>query len=59
MANKNIKEKALDALPYVAVAGVAIMGIYALTKLVKVVSEAGDFELDFGNDSGLSRFVGK
>lgn len=59
MANKNIKEKALDALPYVAVAGVAIVGIYALTRLVKTVSDIGNFELDFGNDSALSRFVGK
>ena len=50
MANKDIKEKAIAALPYIAVAGVAIAGIYALTKLVKVVSEVGEFELDFGND---------
>jgi len=49
MANKDIKEKAIAALPYVAVAGVAIVGIYALTRLVKSL-ELGDFELDFGND---------
>ena len=30
--DKNIKDKAVAVLPYIAVAGVAIVGIYALTK---------------------------
>lgn len=59
MSNKNIKEKSLEVLPYVAVASVAIIGIYALTKLIKTVDAAGDFDLDFGNDSALNSFVGK
>jgi hypothetical protein len=59
MANKNIKEKALDALPYVAVAGIAIIGIYALTKLVEKATEIGDLDFDFGNDPNLTQFVGK
>lgn len=49
--DKNIKEKAVAALPYIAVAGVAIVGIYALTKLVKDTSLSFDeLDLDFGND---------
>ena len=51
---KKYKDKAIAALPYVAVAGVAIASIYALTKIVKSVNDAGDFMLDFGNDAGLS-----
>jgi len=48
------KDKAVAVLPYIAVAGVAIVGIYALTKLVKTVdSSFDDLDLDFGNDPVL------
>ena len=52
--DKNIKDKAVSVLPYIAVAGVAIVGIYALTKLVKTIdSSFDDLDLDFGNDPVL------
>ena len=58
--DKNIKEKAVAALPYIAVAGVAIVGIYALTKLVKTASSSFDeLDLDFGNDPILRDGFGK
>jgi hypothetical protein len=57
--SKDLKGKALNALPYVAVAGVAIAGIYALTKLIESVDKLDDMDLDFGNDPVLSDTLGK
>ncbi len=55
---KDVKQKAIEALPFVAVFGVAALAVYGITKIVKATRDL-DFPLDFGNDDGLSRFVGK
>lgn len=54
---KNVKQKAIEALPYVAVFGVAALAVYGITKIAKSVKDI-DFPLDFGYDAGLERFFG-
>jgi hypothetical protein len=55
---KDLKEKAIETIPYVAVFGVAALAVYGITKIVKAVNEM-DYPLDFGNDERLSDFLGK
>jgi hypothetical protein len=57
MTKNDLKEKAIDAIPYVAVFGVAALAVYGVTKLAQAAKEI-DFPLDFGNDeylTGLSK----
>ena len=57
MTNNDLKEKAIDAIPYVAVFGVAALAVYGITKIAKAVADM-DYPLDFGNDeylTGLSK----
>lgn len=55
---KNVKQKAIEALPFVAVFGVAALAVYGITKIVKATKDI-DFPLDFGYDAGLESFYGK
>jgi len=58
MKTDDIKQKAIDAIPYVAVFGVAALAVYGVTKLAQAAKEIDIFPLDFGNDeylTGLSR----
>lgn len=57
--NKNdVKQKALDLLPAVAVFGITALAVYGITKVVKSVKDI-DFPLDFGYDEHLEKFIGK
>ena len=58
MKTDNIKQRAIDAIPYVAVFGVAALAVYGVTKLAQAAKEIDIFPLDFGNDdylTGLSK----
>ena len=57
MKTDNIKQRAIDAIPYVAVFGIAALAVYGVTKIAKAVADM-DYPLDFGNDeylTGLSK----
>jgi hypothetical protein len=57
MKTDKIKQKAIDAIPYVAVFGIAALAVYGVTKIAKAVADM-DYPLDFGNDeylTGLSK----
>jgi hypothetical protein len=56
MKTDKIKEKAIDAIPYVAVFGVAALAAYGLTKLIQTTKEI-DFPLDFGYDDYLDTII--
>ncbi len=58
MNREDLKDKAIEAIPYVAVFGVAALAVYGITKIVKAVNEM-DYPLDFGNDERLNEFLGK
>lgn len=53
-----IKEKIIEAIPYVAVFGISALAIYGVTKIVKAAKDI-DFPLDFGYDVNLEKFIGK
>jgi len=55
MTKNDLKEKAIDAIPYVAVFGVAALAVYGITKIVEQISDI-DYPLDFGNDDYLETF---
>jgi hypothetical protein len=54
MTKNDLKEKAIDAIPYVAVFGVAALAVYGVTKLAQAAKEIDIFPLDFGNDDYLT-----
>jgi hypothetical protein len=54
MKTDDIKQKAIDAIPYVAVFGVAALAVYGVTKLAQAAKEIDIFPLDFGNDEYLT-----
>ena len=57
MTKDDIKEKAIEAIPYVAVLGIAALTVYGITKIVQAVNDL-DYPLDFGYDeylTGLSK----
>jgi hypothetical protein len=56
MKTDDIKQKAIEAIPYVAVFGVAALAAYGLTKLVEAVADM-DYPLDFGNDEFLTEHM--
>ena len=55
MKTDDIKQKAIEAIPYVAVFGVAALAVYGITKIVESISDM-DYPLDFGNDEYLETF---
>ena len=55
MNKDDLKNKAIEAIPYVAVFGVAALAVYGITKIVKAVNDM-DYPLDFGNDEYLEPF---
>ena len=56
MKTDDIKQKAIDAIPYVAVFGIAALAAYGLTKLIQTTKEF-DFPLDFGYDEYLDKII--
>ena len=58
MNKGDVKQKALDLLPAVAVFGITALAVYGITKVVKSVKDI-DFPLDFGYDEHLEKFIGK
>jgi len=58
MTKDDLKDKAIEAIPYVAVFGVAALAVYGITKIVQAVNDM-DYPLDFGNDERLNEFLGK
>ena len=52
----DIKGKMIEAIPYVAVFGVAALAAYGLTKLIQTTKEL-DFPLDFGYDAYLDKII--
>ena len=57
MKTDEIKGKMIEAIPYVAVFGIAALAVYGVTKIAKAVADM-DYPLDFGNDeylTGLSK----
>jgi hypothetical protein len=57
MKTDKIKEKAIEAIPYVAVFGIAALAVYGVTKIVQAVNDL-DYPLDWGNDQYLDT-IGK
>ena len=55
MNKDDLKNKAIEAIPYVAVFVVAALAVYGITKIVKAVNDM-DYPLDFGNDEYLETF---
>ena len=53
MTKDDLKEKAIDAIPYVAVFGIAALAVYGITKIVESVSDM-DIPLDWGQDPYLT-----
>lgn len=58
MNKDDIKEKAIEAIPYVAVFGIAALAVYGITKIAKAVNDM-DYPLDFGHDPHLENIIGK
>ena len=58
MKTDDIKGKMIEAIPYVAVFGIAALAVYGVTKLVKVSKDL-DFPIDFGNDEYLTGLAEK
>lgn len=56
MKTDDIKQKAIEAIPYVAVFGIAALAAYGLTKLIQTTKEF-DFPLDFGYDDYLDTII--
>ena len=53
------KEQALKTAAFVAVFGITGIVAYAATKAYKSIRDIGDFDLDMGNDDGLSSMMGR
>ena len=53
MKTDGIKGKMIEAIPYVAVFGIAALAVYGITKIVQSINDM-DFPLDFGNDEYLT-----
>ena len=56
MKTDDIKGKMIEAIPYVAVFGIAALAVYGLTKLLQATKEL-DFPLDFGYDAYLDKII--
>lgn len=57
MTKDDVKDKVIEAIPYVAVFGIAALAVYGITKIVKATSDL-DFPLDFGDDPHLGSMFG-
>ena len=57
MKSNDLKEKAIEAIPYVAVFGIAALAVYGITKMVQSINDM-DFPLDWGHDHYLDT-IGK
>ena len=57
MTKDDVKDKVIEAIPYVAVFGIAALAVYGITKIAKAVNDM-DFPLDFGHDHYLDN-IGK
>jgi hypothetical protein len=57
MIKDDLKEKAIEAIPYVAVFGIAALAVYGITKMVQSINDM-DFPLDWGHDQYLDT-IGK
>ena len=57
---KDLKEegKMIEAIPYVAVFGIAALAVYGITKIVRAVNDL-DYPLDFGSDEYLTELSKK
>lgn len=56
MKTDDVKGKMIEAIPYVAVFGIAALAVYGVTKLVEATKEL-DFPLDFGYDAYLDKII--
>jgi hypothetical protein len=56
MKTDDVKGKMIEAIPYVAVFGIAALAAYGLTKLLQATKEL-DFPLDFGYDEYLDKII--
>lgn len=56
MKTDDVKGKMIEAIPYVAVFGIAALAVYGATKLVEATKEL-DFPLDFGYDAYLDKII--
>ena len=52
MTKDDLKEKGIEAIPYVAVFGIAALAVYGITKMVQSINDM-DYPLDFGYDDYL------
>lgn len=52
MKTDDIKGKMIEAIPYVAVFGIAALAVYGVTKIVQSINDM-DFPLDYGYDDYL------
>ena len=57
MTKDDLKEKAIEAIPYVAVFGIAALAVYGVTKIVQSINDMY-FPLDWGHDHYLDT-IGK
>jgi hypothetical protein len=53
MKTDKIKQKAIEAIPYVAVFGIAALAVYGITKIVQSL-DGMDIPLDWGQDPYLT-----
>lgn len=53
------REQAIKAAAFIAVVGVTGIVAYAAAKAYKSIQHIGDFDMDMGNDFGLSQMMGK
>ena len=53
------KEQALKTAAFVAVFGITGIVAYAASRAYKSIKDIGNFDLDMGNDVGLSQMLGR
>jgi hypothetical protein len=53
MKTDDIKGKMIEAIPYVAVFGIAALAVYGITKIVQSLDDV-DIPLDWGQDAYLT-----
>jgi purine nucleoside permease len=58
MKSDDIKGKMIEAIPYVAVFGIAALAVYGITKIVQSIDDM-DIPLDWGQDPYLTKLSKK
>ncbi len=53
MTKDDLKDKAIEAIPYVAVFGIAALAVYGITKIAQSL-DGMDIPLDWGQDPYLT-----